>query len=284
MTLFRVTFPAHLAGKDSLPPVGGGALRNSSFFRSGFTLLELSIVLAIIGVVLGGSVTLFLKYTEKSLADQTTARLQVINQALLDYRRAFNRIPCPGDITLAPTTANFGLEASTRGDCFSTGAIVANFRDAGNTNAVAGGVPVKALRLPEDYASDAWGRRFLYGVDKRLTNTDGFTTYPISTTTGVFVIKDINATTFANPVVVVLSFGEDGHGAYPRAGGSTRINSAVTNTVTLENCGCSSAGASATFNNTFYDRTYYIDPADAHNAYDDMITYKSRKDMRGYKE
>src|ERR1035441_7327500 len=71
----------------------------------GFTLLELSIVLALIGVVTGGSLVMLLAGLQNKQFNTTVARMDTIEKALMDYRRAYNRLPCPSDLTLTPTTA-----------------------------------------------------------------------------------------------------------------------------------------------------------------------------------
>ncbi len=143
---------------------------------SGFTLLELSIVLTIIAVMLGGAVAMFTAYSAKTTREDTDQRMRIVENALLNYRRANNRIPCPADITLATSVANFGIEAATAGTC-TGGTPAANFSSG---NSVAGGVPTKTLQLPDEYAFDSWGRRIMYAVDKRFTANNGFIVNGIS--------------------------------------------------------------------------------------------------------
>jgi len=91
--------------------------------RDGFTLLEMSVVLAIIGVIMSGSMTLFSSNFQNQQLSITKAKLQTIRNTLYAFRAANGRIPCPADATIAQTAANFGIEASTAGDCISTGTI-----------------------------------------------------------------------------------------------------------------------------------------------------------------
>jgi prepilin-type N-terminal cleavage/methylation domain-containing protein len=251
--------------------------------QAGFTLFELAIVLVIIGTLAGGGLAMFMAWLDNKAEDVTRARMAAIQQTLLDYRRAQERIPCPADITQAQTAANFGVEASTTGDCYSTGTIKANFRDGSNTNAVAGSVPVKTLRLPDEYAFDGWGRRILYAVDKRFTASGGFTSNDIAST-GIFVMKDASATTFANPVYVLVSFGSNGHGAYLRSGGATRMSAQSVNTGELENCDCTSAGVSGTFNNIFIQKPYTANTANSLDSFDDIVYFQQRRDLLGWTE
>ncbi len=69
-------------------------------------------MLLIIALVTGGAASLLTASVERHQFSQTQFKIKAIQDALLKYRRAFNRIPCPGDLSLAITTANFGIEAA----------------------------------------------------------------------------------------------------------------------------------------------------------------------------
>jgi len=77
----------------------------------GFTLLEMSIVLVIIGVVVGGGMTIFSASLQKRQLQETQFKLKAIQKALLDFRIANNRLPCPADVTRPLTDNYFGVEA-----------------------------------------------------------------------------------------------------------------------------------------------------------------------------
>ena len=83
----------------------------------GFTLLEMSIVLAIIAVVMGSGLAIFSAALEKQQLQQTNAKLAAIQKALLTYRTANNRIPCPADITYPYASQYFGVEGENPGNC-----------------------------------------------------------------------------------------------------------------------------------------------------------------------
>jgi prepilin-type N-terminal cleavage/methylation domain-containing protein len=106
-----------------------------SLGRKGFTLLELSVVLLIISVVMGGIMALFNQSIDKQQLQETQTKMTAIQKALLDYRLAFNRIPCPADVTqnMDATSNNyFGAEAANSGTCIS-GTPAANFSIAAST-------------------------------------------------------------------------------------------------------------------------------------------------------
>jgi len=83
--------------------------------RRAFTLLEMSIVLVIIGMVVAGGMTIFSGALQKNQLQETQMKMKAIQTALLNFRIANNRLPCPADVTLALPTAStptyFGLEA-----------------------------------------------------------------------------------------------------------------------------------------------------------------------------
>lgn len=242
--------------------------------RRGFTLLEMSIVLVIIGVVTGGIMVVFSKSIERRQAQETQVKMQAIQQALLDYRRAFGRIPCPADVTLSLSSASFGTESSNSGnDCAGANNVVLTA-----STVYLGMAPVRALRLPDGMAIDGWGRRIMYAVDKNLAATDAFSTVAISDATTRLTIKDAGAATkTASAVYVLLSYGPNGHGAYPRSGGSRIANNSGA-ADELENCNCNSSAATGTLNATFVQKPATLD------AYDDVVAYSLRSELRGFNE
>ncbi len=100
-----------------------------------FTLLELSIVLVIISVIMGGVMMAFNQSLDQQQLVETQNKMAVIQKALLDYRRAFNRIPCPADVTsnMDATSNNYyGVEAANSSTCIG-GTPAANFSIAAST-------------------------------------------------------------------------------------------------------------------------------------------------------
>jgi prepilin-type N-terminal cleavage/methylation domain-containing protein len=438
MTVFR-RFDAGRAARD----------------RGGFTLLEISVVLTIIAVIVGSGLTLFTASLPQQQYNDTQAKLITIQQALYNYRIANNRIPCPADLSIAPTTLNFGNEAANEGSC--TGGIpAANFTNAtgggssgatsasfvktdsttkgnwngvygasglvieastnsppsgvtmtetndstytwatgqsaanalltsnpGNTNtriaacwysgssfsitlnitnsgvyqiafylldwdasgrsetitatnastsavldgprtassyvngqwwvytisgdvtftfhltggsnavvsavlfdpkgtpatAVEGMVPTKTLQLPDDYAFDGWGRRFMYAVSMDVTEANAFSLIPASDSTTRMTVKDAsgNAKT-TQAAYVVASMGSLGHGAYPRIGGNSRIDASVTNTNQLNNCDCNSCASTTGFDGIFVQMLQTQDSTTPSHTddFDDTVVFGTR--------
>lgn len=249
---------------------------------TGFTLLEMSIVLVIIAIVVGAGLATFMASLKARQLQETQTKMVAIQKALYDYRIANNRIPCPANITLAITAQYFGIEGATPGTC-TGGNPAANFS---NGNNVEGMVPTKTLMLPDDYAFDGWGRRIMYAVDKRFTATNAFTSITATDATVRMTVLDgatvTGGTTRSNKVgYVLLSLGPNGHGAYPRNGGATRINKSSTNIHEMNNCDCDSAAAATVLDfGTFVQKLPTQDSTNTLNTFDDVVYYGTRADFR----
>jgi type II secretory pathway pseudopilin PulG len=244
-----------------------------SFKNTAFSLLELTVVIGIVAVMLGGGVMIGMRQIETVQIEGTEAKMEAIDVALLAFSKVHSRLPCPADATLnEDTSSSFGVEASTPGTCTGT-----NFTDSANV--VAGQVPTKTLGLPDDYAFDTYGNRITYHIDKRITAANAFTSHRIANTDiGAISIHDAsgNART-SKAVYALVSHGENGHGAYSRAG--SRVNGSITNTDELENCDCTSSASNGTFNTTLVQKSTTVDNSNAANNFDDLVSYKVRSQI-----
>lgn len=150
-------------------------------FNSGFTLVELTIVLVIVALLAGGMlVTLS---TSRDIASEREAQKQLasINEALLGFSAGQGRLPCPATATstgresyCTNSSGGCGIElfaAQTHGRC---------------TDFFNGFVPAAALGLsPTDgqgFAIDAWGNRLRYAVSDKAA---GLINYPFTTPSGI---------------------------------------------------------------------------------------------------
>lgn len=116
----------------------------------GFTLVELTIVLVIVGLLVGGMTVLLSAAQDTANIKETQRRLNQAQEALLGFAAGSGRLPCPA---AAPNAG--GVEAPSNG----TGACTA---------ALDGFLPGTTLGLsPTDeqgYFIDAWGNRIRYAV------------------------------------------------------------------------------------------------------------------------
>lgn len=103
---------------------------------SGFTLVEIAIVLLIVTLLMTGLVPTISSQVEQRQVNETRKQLEEIKQALIGYTVIHGRLPCPSS-TADPANANYGLETC-----------VALTEE--------GYLPWKTLGVPE---TDAWGSK-----------------------------------------------------------------------------------------------------------------------------
>jgi prepilin-type N-terminal cleavage/methylation domain-containing protein len=247
--------------------------------RAGFTLLELSLVVVIIAVVMAGGFSMSQGMIESARRVSTNNKLDTIEDALYAFRANNNRLPCPADVTATIGSATFGVEAATPGTC-TGGSPAANFTVSGGStvdgNLLEGGVPTKALNLPDEFATDAWGRKIAYGVWDKLTGTDAFSSYQIAQNCGGITVKDAGGgTRTSKGDYVLVSYGPDGHGGYLPASG-TRMNAASVNTNTQTNCHCDASAANTAYAASYVQMDATQNAANSLDKFDDLVRDKER--------
>lgn len=134
----------------------------------GFSLVEMAVVLAIVGLLIGGMMMTLSAQVEQRQITETTRRLEEARDALIGYAIVNGRLPCP-----ATAAAGTGDEAPA----VVTGICTTNY---------SGFLPAKALGFqPTDssgYALDAWGNRIRYAVSATTWGTAArFTKQHVST-------------------------------------------------------------------------------------------------------
>jgi prepilin-type N-terminal cleavage/methylation domain-containing protein len=243
--------------------------------HSGFSLLELSIVLIVLSLMLGGILAVVTQETRRMKMDALKAKMNTIERAVLGFRKSQGRLPCPAKPSLDITHASFGLEASNPGSCVG-GAIVADFTDGVKT--VGGTVPVHTLGLPEEYMFDPWGGRFTYIVDIDLTATSAFTSNLIaSTDLGSITVNDANGNAREDKAVLaIISHGPNGHGAFQLE--PVRRNMSSNNASELQNCDCTNAAVAGAFNAIIVmsSNTISSGDGDVTRIFDDIVKFYTR--------
>ncbi len=278
--------------------------------QAGFSLIELTMVMAVLGVLLGSGLAIGTYVTTTVRADETEQKMKAIERAIYAFKQTQNRLPCPANITLAVTDTNFGREQRDTVTPANGCASVANqiFTASIPTvpaSAIYGSmVPIRTLGLPDDYAYDGWGRRIFYAVNKDATRTDTspfVSIFPVTNMDGGISIDSAGgtrtvttyrvctiqpsctATTGNGAIYLLLSFGPNGHGAWPKAGGTTRLSAApdnarpITNADELKNCHCTGG---ETVTATAYDNIFVQGDAQATDltnkdttSFDDVVRY-----------
>jgi prepilin-type N-terminal cleavage/methylation domain-containing protein len=172
--------------------------------HTGFTLVEMAIVLAIIAFILGAGLTLLAAQQDQRRIEDTNALLIAANEALIGFALSQTPpyLPCPDKTSATGTgTANDGQEdRTTLGSC-----VVQE-----------GNLPWVTLGLTPQ--TDAWSNRLRYRVTDHFSNS--------STGIQLTFVGDINVYDSAaavNSIVtavpaVIVSHGKNGLGAINATG------------------------------------------------------------------
>jgi prepilin-type N-terminal cleavage/methylation domain-containing protein len=252
-----------------------------------FSLIELTIVIAIMSTVAAGALTLASMKRDQNKAEITVERLEAIDEALDVYARKMLRLPCPASGTAVESSADFG-RATDCNAAAPTGTVditpspaPANY-DAANEQLRYGVVPTRTLGLPDEYMYDGWNNRFSYAVIKELAHENGsqINSYETDMTTGVIELTD-----GTNPLYdtssgiftpeeyvvayVLISHGEDRKGAYNRAGTigtECETGGSASTALDAENCHFITTTA-------LYDDMTFVDAPVAPNDNPDSATH-----------
>jgi prepilin-type N-terminal cleavage/methylation domain-containing protein len=200
--------------------------RNKLKKNHGYSLIELSICLGLIGIILGSGLAITNIGNNKEYEKISNAQLDEIEHALQMFVNRYKRLPCPARLTVANTSASFGIEDVCANAAPAAGVVQIN---AGTAEELwIGAVPTRTLGLSDNKIYDLWGNRITYAVPKsfatvgnqirnavaanatraiRLQNEAGTQIYPLA------------ATPANNPIVYILvSHGIDMRGGYNSAG------------------------------------------------------------------
>src|SRR4249920_1206247 len=130
----------------------------------GFTLLELSVVVLVVTLLIGGLLVPLSTQVEQRNISDTQQRLAQIQDALIGFAIAHGRFPCPATVSSPPQPTDLGVEDPPTG----TGVC---------THPIDGYVPGTTLGLTnldsQGFAVDAWGlqqNRIRYSITPALTN------------------------------------------------------------------------------------------------------------------
>ncbi len=259
---------------------------------SGFTLIEIAIVLVVIGLLLSGGLVALAPVVRNAQVTTTENKLDKIEDALVLYAIQNNCLPCPADSSDAGAQA--GIHQTGAGANSATcagGGSNACFPGATPANGVRNIVPWITLGLSQADVTDEWGTYISYHVssqDFTGTNCDDFsntavasssgtggftrtgTTFPI----GCLDVSDadpggVSAITTA-AAYVLISHGPDTSGGRAAQSDAARTNPrGAGNTVQEQNDDgtCDSSG-------TVCHQDDAID-VDGNNYFDDIVRWKT---------
>jgi prepilin-type N-terminal cleavage/methylation domain-containing protein len=257
--------------------------------KRGFSLAELSIVIAIISVVMGSAISVVVTQDDNLRLSQTEKKIERIQEALVAFLVLNHRLPCPADASLALEHANFGAALPELVADANVDSCTSATHTYTTENLYFGMVPVTTLGISNAYAIDGWDRRFMYVVDRKAINN--ISTYSacdssnrdcfVHMSGGVIDIKAVGEASIESAAVVALiSFGENGHGAYGKNGGARynayQASGATVDTHERENSFLSAAGATDSQPTNLND---VIIRKDRTATFDDIVWYATKQQL-----
>lgn len=230
----------------------------------GFTLIEMSIVLMIVGLIIASSATAYVQWQEWQRFETTKNNVATAQTAIETFLAQNGRYPCPASLDALRTdlAANaYGTEPAPAQDCNNVAAanldLNANGADdvflvngarsiiyrlagtnvdlvtAATPNVRIGTIPFRTLGLDESQAYDGYRNRLFYAVTEHLASLDSF-----DSTTGAIQVLDNGNVPYTNPAgaahYIVFSSGENGAGGFTVEGVQTACPAAPA--IENENC------------------------------------------------
>jgi prepilin-type N-terminal cleavage/methylation domain-containing protein len=234
----------------------------------GFTLVELSIVVVLIGIIMTMGLKTFTATIDNSLISETKSKQERIKIALVGYLRTNGVLPCPDN---------------------SGSAVVATGVAAATCNAAAangyGVVPWQTLGISRETVVDGWGNYFSYRIANgspgknwtaKASASNDFTINELKTPTDALTVQELNADSSTlvdatkKAVVVILSHGKNGFGAK-----TTKVGARMS----ADDAGNGEKTNAANGTATFVRRPITDSAAAFNGQYDDFVAYMTPQDL-----
>ncbi len=174
--------------------------------QSGFTLVELSIVMLIAGIILSTMVKSYDLYQSDKPRKDTLERIEKINSEIAIFHAQFGRYPCPARLTAQPGDADYGQEIDctnnipplfpvatpigvdrtvSRDRTVMPSVVRDDNQDGVDDGILIGAVPFVTreldaagdpvrLDLSSEDILDGWSNKLTYAVSENLVKTDSF--------------------------------------------------------------------------------------------------------------
>lgn len=137
---------------------------------AGFTLIELAVVMAIIGLLLGSAMYTFSARVDQQNRNETQRKLEEAKELLLSFAIVNGRLPCPARSNSAGAETRDGA-----GECKDAASVEDYYGGTLTDGATGGLLPAVTIGFqPTDsagFAIDAWGNRIRYAIAKTITGT-----------------------------------------------------------------------------------------------------------------
>lgn len=143
--------------------------------NSGFSLLELSISLVIIGLVTASFLGYMRISQQKQVMTTTQNSLKSVNEAVEVYLEWNKKLPCPAPLSAAQDDPKKGhaldCEAILQGGVFtSKDYVLTHAKDDDSRHIIIGRVPYNDLNIPYKDTLDGWGRDMFFAMSLSLTD------------------------------------------------------------------------------------------------------------------
>lgn len=160
--------------------------------NKGFSLIELTIVLIIGGLIVAGAANAFHLWLMQHRLDVTKERIATIEGAVVSYVQDNGDLPCAAPRDADRSDPGYGRETDCAG-AVATGTVRVNGR--GGRKVRIGAVPVRTLDLADDYRMDGWYNSFTYAVTESLASDN-----PVfDSTQGAIAVIDENDVAVITP-------------------------------------------------------------------------------------
>lgn len=248
----------------------------------------MAIVVVIIGILMAAGLRVASVQRDSAAYSATRTKQQAIKEALINYLRNNQRLPCP-DSKLGWGNDGAAFAINSPPDGFENRAVATGATTAPDTtvgcDARSGVLPWVTLGLPRDSAIDGFGNFFTYTVSADTSSPDDWNetaTFNPGVPAGIKVFSRINnaAALSATPdviaVVVVISHGKDGLGAWTIKG-SRNVMPLASSALLLDE----DKNANYVAANGYVARDTNNDPAANGGAYDDVLLPIAPDDLIG---
>ena len=239
----------------------------------GFTIVELSIVLIVIGILIVPALQIWSQWNKQQVVTRTDTAMNQTQRALNNFLSSYGYYPCPARANAVPGDADYGRESKTAGVCtaVANGVWQVNSSNAANADVVAnpevyvGSIPFRDMNMPERFAYDGHNNRILYAVTGLLTDDSTFqiddggisvVRYDDSITADVSALEAADTAHF-----FIFTSGDNHAGAIDRSGSVIDACPAAP-AFTNENCDWQSGGDAVfrvgTSRGNFDDTGFYV--------------------------
>lgn len=221
--------------------------------KSGFSLTELAFIIAILGVVVGVTISTGKVQYDYATITSTSNKLDTVRQALLTFKKKAQRLPCPAAGNAAPGSATYGVEAASCDPAACPAGITCS-----TDNIIIGTVPFATIGMNAEAALDGWDNRITYAVDYSHVTNNGSGLGRIS-------VRDVagneitNSDVLGKAIFVLVSHGKNGNGAWSKQGSVITSCTTTATAKDVEDCDGDSVFTSSMLNEGDVAANYYDD-------------------------